>query len=110
MAELSDWLKPGQGFAWRNGTAVTDLPSLGKAIAADPDVAMCAVNRLWDFAMSRGDIVNDLATVPPVVTQQIATDFTTNGMSMKKLIREVFTSDDFREVLREQERRKDGAP
>ncbi len=95
MATLSDWLKPGQGFAWRNGTAVTDLPSLGKAIAADPDVAMCAVNRMWDFAMSRGDIVNDLATVPPVVTQQIATDFTTNGMSMKKLIREVCTSDDF---------------
>jgi len=95
MATLADWLPPGQPFAWRNGTSVTDLPSLGQAIAADPDVAMCAVNRIWDFAMSRGDIVNDLATVPPVVTQQFATDFTANGMSMKKLIREVFTSTDF---------------
>jgi hypothetical protein len=95
IATITDWLPAGQTFAWRDGTTVADLPSLGKAIAADPDVAMCAVNRIWDFAMSRGDIVNDLATVPPIVTQQFATDFTTNGMSMKKLIREVFTSDDF---------------
>jgi hypothetical protein len=45
--------------------------------------------------MSRGDIVNDLATVPPVVTQALAQDFSTNGMKMKRLIRNVFTSDDF---------------
>ncbi len=94
-AALTDWLPAGQSFAWRNGTPVTDIPSLGQAIAADPDVALCAVNRMWDFAMSRGDIVNDLATVPPVVTQSYLSDFTSNGMKIKGLIRDIFTSNDF---------------
>jgi hypothetical protein len=93
---LSDWLPAGQQtFAWRDGTPVTDIPSLGQAIAADPDVATCAVNRIWDWALSRGDIVNDLATVPVDVTQTYVQDFTKNGMSLKTVIREIFTSDDF---------------
>jgi len=95
-ATLADWLPAGQQtFAWRNGVAVTDLPSLGAAIAKDPDVARCAVNRVWNFAMSRGDIVNDLATIPPVVTDPIVASFTANGMKLKSVIRTVFTSDDF---------------
>ena len=95
-ATLADWLPAGQQtFAWRNGTAVTDLPSLGQAIAKDPDVARCAVNRIWNMAMSRGDIVNDLATIPPVVTDPLVADFTANGMKLKSVIRSVFTSDDF---------------
>jgi hypothetical protein len=94
-ATLADWLPPGQSFAWRNGTPVTDIPSLGAAIAADPDVALCAVNRLWDFVMSRGDIVNDLATIPPVVTQPYVADFTANGMNVKRALRDMLTSDDF---------------
>lgn len=93
---LSDWLPAGQQtFAWRDGTPVTDIPSLGQAIAADPDVATCAVNRIWDWAFNRGDIVNDLATVPTDVTQTYVHDFTTNGMNLKTVIREIFTSDDF---------------
>jgi hypothetical protein len=93
---LSDWLPAGQQtFAWRDGTPVTDIPSLGQAIAADPDVPMCAVNRIWDWAFNRGDIVNDLATVPADVTQTYVQDFTKNGMNLKTIIREIFTSDDF---------------
>jgi hypothetical protein len=93
---LSDWLPAGmQTFAWRDGTAVTDIPSLGQAIAADPDVATCAVNRVWDWAFNRGDIVNDLATVPTTVTQTYAQAFVKNGMNLKSVIRAVFTSDDF---------------
>lgn len=94
-AVLTDWLPTGQQFAWRNGTVVTDLPSLGKAIAGDPDVARCIVTREWNYAMSRGDVVNDLATVPPVVTDSLVTDFTGNGMKVKRLMRNIFTSDDF---------------
>jgi len=95
-ATLADWLPAGQQtLAWRNGKTVTDLPSLGAAIAADPDVARCAVNRVWNFAMSRGDIVNDLATIPPVVTDPLVQSFTANGMKLKAVIRSVFTSDDF---------------
>jgi hypothetical protein len=95
-SQLSDWLPAGQQtFAWRDGTAVTDIPSLALAIAADPDVPMCAVNRVWDWAFNRGDIVNDLATIPTTVTQTFVQDFTKNGMNLQKIIREIFTSDDF---------------
>jgi hypothetical protein len=92
---LTDWLPAGQGFAWRNGTTVTDIPSLGKAIAADPDVAACAVNRIWDWAFSHGDIVNDFATIPTEVTASYVQSFVANGMKLKAVIRSVFTSDDF---------------
>ena len=94
--QLSDWLPAGQQtFAWRDGTPVTHIPSLAQAIAADPTVATCAVNRLWDWALNRGDIVNDLATIPADVTQSLVQDFTKNGMNVKATIREIFTSDDF---------------
>jgi hypothetical protein len=92
---LADWLSAGQGFAWRDGTPVTDIPSLGAAIAADPDVATCAVNRIWNYAMSRGDIVNDLATVPTVVTAPLVATFQSNGMKLLPIIQAAFTSSDF---------------
>ncbi len=95
-SQLSDWLPAGeQTFAWRNGTTVTDIPSLAQAIAADPTVATCAVNRMWDWALNRGDIVGDLATVPTDVTQTYVQDFVKNGMNLKGIIKEIFTSDDF---------------
>ena len=92
---LADWLPSGQTLAWRSGKTVTDLPSFGAAVAADPDVARCIVTREWNYAMSRGDVVNDLATVPPVVSDPLLKDFTSNGMKVKRLIRNIFTSDDF---------------
>jgi hypothetical protein len=92
---LTDWLPAGQSFAWRNGIPVTDIPSLGQAIAADPDVTQCAVNRVWDWAFSRGDIVNDLATIPTDVTAPVVADFTANKLNLKQAIRDIFTSDDF---------------
>ena len=45
--------------------------------------------------MSRADVVNDLATVPPVVTDPLVADFTANGFKLKRLIRNIFTADDF---------------
>ncbi len=95
-SQIDDWLPAGQQtFAWRSGVPVTDLPSLGKAIAANPDVARCIVTREWNYAMSRGDVVNDLATVPTVVTDPLLQDFKSNGMKVKHLLRTIFTSDDF---------------
>jgi hypothetical protein len=93
---IGDWLPAGkQTFAWRNNVPVTDIPSLGAAIAKDPAVAHCAVDRIWNWAFSRGDIVNDLATIPPAVTDSLVADFTGNGFKLKRAIRNVFTSDDF---------------
>jgi len=45
--------------------------------------------------MSRGDVVNDLATVPTSVTQQFVTDFGKNGMKLKATIASIYKSDDF---------------
>ena len=90
-----DWLPASENYAWRNGQQVTDIPSLGKAIAADPAIAQCIVTREWNYAMSRGDVVNDTAAVPSVVTDSLVKDFTTNGLKIKRLLRNIFTADDF---------------
>ena len=95
-ASLADYLPAGkQDFAWRFSKPVTDITTLGAAIAADPDVSRCAVNRVWNFAMSRGDIVNDLATVPNTVTDSYVKDFDAGGQKLKETIRAVFKSEDF---------------
>ena len=59
--EMSHWLNAGEtpGLAYQ-GAEVKDLPELGKAMAADPDIAECAVARMYNFAMSKEDIVSDL--------------------------------------------------
>jgi hypothetical protein len=93
--ELSHWLEPGEKFAWRLGTEVADLPALGQAIAADPDVAECAVARAWNFAMSKEDIVSDLSTVPLQVIQPFVEEFQGNGKNFKEVLRSIMTSDDF---------------
>lgn len=90
-----DWLPPGQPFAWRNGVIVDDLTALGATIAADPDVLRCAVKRVYDFAWSRGDIVDDQASVSDDDVASLADDFAQNGYDLAKIIRAVFTSDDF---------------
>jgi hypothetical protein len=94
---LDDWLPPGQQqFYWRSGgPAVTDLAGLGREIAKDPAVHTCAVNRVWNWALSRGDIVADLATIPELVTKDISADFAANGFDLKRVIKSVFTADDY---------------
>lgn len=82
-------------YKWRNDKPVNDLAGYGAAIAADPEVARCAVNRVWNYALSRGDIVNDLATVPNVVTDPLVKDFTAGGFKLKETIRAVFKAEDF---------------
>jgi hypothetical protein len=92
---LIDWLPAGQQLGWRNGVAVTDLPSLGQTMAKDPQVLACAVTRVWNWALSRGDVVNDGANVPDSVIADQVASFTSGGLKMKSLIRSVFTSPDF---------------
>jgi hypothetical protein len=93
--ELSHWLKDGETTHWRQGQAVKDLVELGQAVAADPDVAECAVARAYNFAFSKEDIVTDLATVPPTVLQQYVDEFQKNGQNLKKTLRAIFASSDF---------------
>lgn len=93
--ELSHWLKGGEKMHWRQGQEVSDLVDLGQAIAADPDVAECAVARAYNFAFSKEDIVSDLATVPPSVLATYVAEFQKNGQNLKKTMRAIFASSDF---------------
>jgi len=96
ITKLSDWLPAGQqSFAWRFGKAVTNLGDLGAAMAADADVMSCQVRRAWNWAMSKTDIVNDLAIVPASTVGDFETLFTTNGYKMRPVLKAIFTSDDF---------------
>src|SRR5690606_15079958 len=85
--ELSHWLVPGETTAWRFGEPVADLQGLGQAMANDQDVKDCAVARMYNFAMSKEDIVTDLATVPPEVLAPYVEQFMANGLNLKKTLR-----------------------
>lgn len=89
----TDWLPPGEPTAWRLGVPAADLPALGAAMAADPKVAECAVARLWNWGLGKGDIVDTLAIVP---TEVIAAQVTAlQGGTLKDAVLAVYTSDDF---------------
>jgi hypothetical protein len=49
---------------------------------------------VWNYALSRGDIVNDLATIPNAVTEPYVKSFA-SGQKLKETIRAVFKSEDF---------------
>jgi hypothetical protein len=94
-SELSHWLRDGETTAWRNGEPVANLTEFGEAMAADPDVHECAVARMWNFAMSKEDIVTDLATVPPEVIAPFIQEFAESNYNLKQVLRSMLTSDDF---------------
>jgi hypothetical protein len=95
QTQLSHWLNPGENTAWRYNVPVTNLTELGAAMAADNDVRDCAVARMYNFAMSKEDIVTDLATVPPEVLKAYVDDFVANGMNLKTTLRTILLSEDF---------------
>ncbi|MBP6628383.1 MAG: DUF1549 domain-containing protein [Kofleriaceae bacterium] len=94
-AELRDYLVAGETTAWRYGVPAADLPQLGAAMAADPDIAECAIARVWNWAMGKGDVVDALREVPAEIIRQEIDDFVADGHRLKSAIRGVFTHDDF---------------
>jgi hypothetical protein len=95
LARLEDYLVAGETTAWRMGEPVQDLAGFGAAMAADPDVAECAVARVWNWAFGKGDIVAALALVPSSTIQTQLGEFSASGYQLKGVVRSVFTSDDF---------------
>lgn len=93
--ERTHWLPDAEKTAWRHGEEVADLPALGAAMAADPDVAECAVTRMWNFVMSKEDVVTDLAIVPDVVLDPYKTKFKADDYDLKATLRAMLLSDDF---------------
>ena len=92
--ELSHWLRAGETTHWRMDMPVADLAGLGQALASDPDVAQCLVARLWNFTMSKEDIVSDLATVPTEVIAPYVDEFANSG-DMKAMLRAMMKGEDF---------------
>jgi len=99
FAEMTDWLPqtglPPEGPAWKVGVPTKDLAELGAAMAADDEIMSCAVARVWNYAMSKGDIVNDAANVSSVVIDPIFKDFKQNGYNLRSVVRAAFVHDDF---------------
>ena len=95
LAQINDWLPPGDTTAWRYQKPAADLPALGAAMAADPEVAQCGVARVWNWALGKTDIVDTLQEVPAASIQAQIDAFTQNGYKMKDLIFAIFTSSDF---------------
>jgi hypothetical protein len=94
-AEMRDYLPAGEGLAWRFGVPVTDMTSLGRAMAADPAIAECAIARVWNWAMGKNDIVDDGARVPSATIEAQVEAFRGDNNNLKNAMYRVFTSDDF---------------
>jgi hypothetical protein len=94
-AVMADWLPAGETTAWRYQKPAADLPGLGAAMAADPDIAKCGVARMWNWALGKTDIVDTLQEVPAATIQAQIDAFTQSGYKMTDLIVAVFTSKDF---------------
>jgi hypothetical protein len=95
LAQISDYYPAGETTHWRFGVPTPDIPSLGVAMAADPEVAKCGVARIWNWALGKTDIVDTLQEVPLEVIQTNVDNFTADGFKLKNMIYAVYTSDDF---------------
>jgi hypothetical protein len=95
LAKMSDYLPAGETTAWRYQVPAADIPALGAAMKADPQVEACGVARMWNWALGKTDIVDTLQQVPSAtIADQIAT-FHATGWTLKDLVLAVYTSDDF---------------
>jgi hypothetical protein len=91
----SDYLPAGEGYAWRHGVPVTNMRSLGEEIAKDPEIAACAVARLWNWALGKLDIVDNSARVPIATIEKQVAAFERSGYHLRAALFDIFTSDDF---------------
>jgi hypothetical protein len=95
IATLGDWLPSGEALSWRYMTPTPDLASYAKAIAADPVFATCMVTRVWNWAMSRPNVVTDGATLTPDLAGTLTTALKSNNWNLKESVRSAFKSDAF---------------
>jgi hypothetical protein len=95
LAKLTDYLPAGEPLAWRHDVVVGDMQSLGMAIAADPATARCAIARLWNWAMSKTDIVDGAQQVPADTIATQVDAFVAGGDRIHDALFRIYTSDDF---------------
>ncbi|MEO6953298.1 MAG: hypothetical protein ABI321_15975 [Polyangia bacterium] len=94
-AVLGDWLPAGEALSYRFQQPAPTITDLGAKLAADPATAQCQVARLWNWAMDKGEIVTDAATVPKGTIDTVLTSYTSNGYKLKAALKATFTHADY---------------
>jgi hypothetical protein len=95
VAVMSDWLPTGEQTAWKFGVPAADIGQFGAAMAADDEVIACGVKRMWNYAMSKGDIVIDAADVPDSVIEPFLKQFKAGNYDLREVLRSMLVSPDF---------------
>ena len=95
IATMLDWLPAAEVTSWRYQKPTADIAAFGAAIADDPVFNTCMVTRVWNWAMSRPNVVEDGAVLTPELATQLTTELVSNNGNLKKSVRSVFTSDSF---------------
>ena len=62
----------------------TTIPELGAAVAADPGFARCVATRMWNWAMSRGDVVNDGLPLTDALANQLTTQLVARELQRQR--------------------------
>ena len=91
-SKMIDWLPAGEPFAYRLGQPTPTVKEFGDAMAADPAFKACMATRLWNWAMSRGDVVVDQAILTPDFSAQLTQQIDANNWNLKEFIRGVYKS------------------
>jgi hypothetical protein len=98
VAVISDWLPQTptpEPTAWKFNVPVKDIGELGAAMAKDDEVLACGVRRMWNYVMSKGDIVIDVADVPDSVIGDYLAEFKANGYILRTTLRSMLVGPDF---------------
>lgn len=96
FTQIGDYLPKGDTMtAWKFGKPASTFQQFGQAMADDPQVAKCFMQRAWNNAYSRDDIVNDLALVPDAVIADMTSYFMANDWNMKMALEKLYTDPNF---------------
>jgi hypothetical protein len=95
FTQMQEYIPPGDSPAWKFGKSAKTFQEFGAHMAADPEVARCFVGRIWNNAYSRDDIVEQLALVPPQVTETLYEFFIKNNYNLKLTIEKLYTDANF---------------
>lgn len=94
-SKLVDWIPVNEPLSYRFGKPTSTIKEFGDAMASDPAFKSCMATRLWNWAMSRGDVVVDQATLTPDFEAQLTQQIDANNWNLKEYIRAVFKNPSF---------------
>jgi len=90
-SKLVDWIPVNEPLSYRFGKPTSTIREFGDAMAADPAFKSCMATRLWNWAMSRGDVVNDGLPLTDALANQLTTQLVAENYNVKKMLKRIFT-------------------